>query len=420
MLDDHFNLVSFGSLDLLLAELAEASDKVTEPRQRETEPNFEHVENEMLDLCSGLSLPSILFLRCVVRSVSDNVPLASIASGFHFFQSRIDDESLRKTVVKDWVLSATPTSLSTCIPVVKSEHVMRVLTQPRDDDYYCLFRFELAVAVAQTCQRSISTADTCYALVSNLPESVKINRLVKSSNWEDLRQIGFPLWVESHEELKRQCAALLRKSTADLNAAAPEDKQALRILTQQTLFWAVIGGCSPRTVAAWKWRDNPKIFKLLSADWNNRETRDGALRAAVAHKGKAEFMFAAAILIWLGDLPGACRDCLLRGLGDWQLCLLVADLIPGEQQRKVYLELWDDFVVNAKDPWLGVALARRMTLLGWEPPVSTARMLQSWMDSEVFKGETQAVSVRAGGVSLSSVCPGLQELELVMSKLGNR
>ena len=423
MLDDQFNLVSFGSLDNLLAELAAAS-KAERPKQPRVETEkTARVGEDMLIVCSGLPLSSILFLRCLVRSITDNVPLASIASGFHFFLNRMNDEELRQTVIKDWVLSATSDSLVASLAVIQADEVMKILTTPCEIDFFCFFRFELALAVAVICKRSISTADACYALISNLPESEKIGRAIRVHSWESMRSSGFPVWVQSHEELKKQCAALLRQATADLNACPPEDAHAVRALTQQTMFWAVVGGCSPRTIAAWKWRENERIFNLLSSDWTAKETREAALRAAVAHKAKSEFLFAAAILIWLGDLSGACRDCIVRGLGDWQLCLFIADLLPGdEQQRKVYAQLWDEFVIHRKDPWLGFALAKRMTLRGMEAPVTASRMLQTWMDPGVFGGVDldRTLPGRAVGLVSSQTCPGLQELELVLAKFENR
>ena len=109
---------------------------------------------------------------------------------------------------------------------------------------------------------------------------------------------------------------------------------------------------------------------------------------------------------------------MLRGLGDWQLALFVADLLgPVDQQRKVYQELWDDFVLAPKDPWLGVALALRMQRIGLQPPMTHSKMLQSWMNPTVFEGGVEVVAVRSGGLRSCPVGPGLQELELVISRL---
>jgi len=394
MLDSTGNLVSFGSLDRLLEELASLV-VVAKPSPREVQvapDDSEGLRDSMRQLCEGLSLPAILFQRCLLRCISEDVPLGSIASGIHFFLERLEDPNLRNTIVNDWVLATLPSDISKSLPILKSDAVRAVLTEDASADLFCFFRFRLALVVAGETGRDVSTADACYALISNLPESQKIAGMALT--WEGLRRAGYPLWVTSPEELKRQCAALLRRSSAELGEA-PEDPLTLRRLTEQTLFWAVAGGCSPRAVGAWKWRENQKFFELLTADWAAQTTRGAALRAAVAHKRRSEFLFAAAILIWLGDLPGACRDCLLRGLGDWQLALFVADLFPGEQQRSVYQELWDGYVLAPKDPWLGFALATRMHRFGWEPPVSAARTA-GW--TRGYSGQTEPLcrSRRAG------------------------
>ncbi len=50
----------------------------------------------------------------------------------------------------------------------------------------------------------------------------------------------------------------------------------------------------------------------------------------MAHRSCGQFQAAAAIFLWLGDPLTAAYDCILRGMRDWQLALVVARL-AGDQ-----------------------------------------------------------------------------------------
>ena len=429
MFNSYGNIVSFGSLDRFLEELEinTKKDGISESVHRavrtRSDRDAARCREEISEMCQQLDMKSILLLRCLVRSITDRIPLGSIASGLVFFSDKSKDEKLKTSLIKDWVLATSPSDLSIALPVLVSTGVKNVLdSSGNSDDLFCFWRFELALVTALFMRRNLSTSDACYALISTIEESEKISMISKISpldSWEDLRMTGFPLWIVSPEQLKRQSSSLLRKYSFELREVSNSDQKQVRKLTELTLFWAAATGLSPKSVAAWKWKENQKIFTLLSSDWSLPETRESAFRAVVAYRKKSEYLFAAAVLIWLGDIHGACRDCFLRGLGDWQLALFIADLLPGESQLEIYLELWDNLVLAPKDPWLGVAICIRMQSRGLAPPALCKAMLSSWMDGSVFDSAANGVAVTPSAIESSKVSPALQELDLVLNKLSS-
>ena len=415
-------IVKFGALEELLSKLRYEPKVVSESLHAIDDQVSEDIlRGQLTEACSNLSIAAIVFLRCFVRSVLDDIALNSISSGILFFLDK--PPSFREQLLNEWIRSTSRKALLACIPILSNhemQSVLKTIDSSSQSDLYCFARFRLALILSTALNRSIATADLAFACVSSLSSEEKlasISTLEPLTDWEGYRRVGFPFWNRS--DIRPQIASLSRQYHSLLNDCLPEDRHRVRTMLQWTLFWAVVQGCSPKAVLAWKrdfyWKDNQKLIDLLNSDWSQQSVRDDATRAAINHRSSSEFLFAAVIFIWLGDNMTACRDCLYRGMGDWQLAILTVELRGKlEEIKKFYDMLWDERVVARNDPWLGVVLCLKYQSKGLHAPLTITQVL-----SGQFLAQSPLVdNLQISGPASTPPTSGLQELELIMSRKG--
>ena len=208
MLDDRGDIVSFGSLEKLLSEFDALAQREQARNQklinrldsvsnRETGVS-EETRKSFFEFCKKLTLPGVVFQRAVLRSFSDDVPLGTVATGLGFFKGKLKDADLKEKIFKEWLISCHPTYIFKLLENDKlGEILLSVKDNDSDGDEFSFNRFELSLGLAQITCRDVSTADTCYALISKLSYSDKLARSIKIvenlDSWESLRKIGFPV-----------------------------------------------------------------------------------------------------------------------------------------------------------------------------------------------------------------------------------
>ena len=431
--------VKFGALEELLNRLeieAGTSNKVQSVAVVPV-PEPIHKKSMCLAECADLTPPGRMLLRCVLRSVFEGSPLGSIPSGaVQIVLAGPSSAALNQPKAQTTV---PPASEELHAFYQKFPGLHQTLISLNEKDLFCFDRLLLAFQLCQGLNRRLSTADIAFGAVSSLSDHEKMEvvrgvlqeqgdyKLTGSTlfNWPSLRQLGYPLFIFSLIEIRQTASALSRQYHATRSSMLPEDQTGIRQALQWTLFWAVVCGCSPKAVLAWKrdfyWGSNEKISHLLSADWNDAAVRAEALKVALGHKARGEYLFSAVLFLWLGDVTAACRDCLARGMGDWQLALMVSEL---KNSLGLLDDLWSDYVVGVRDPWLGVSLGLRWERMHRESLGSTSQLsgwrvlLQLWNDWGPLRPQSPLEVASSKGPVSTLATPALQELEIVMTRKG--
>jgi WD40 repeat protein len=190
----------------------------------------------------------------------------------------------------------------------------------------CGMKFLLAYKMYSFLRRSLppterpsalTSTDFIWALHSEAEDALLQICFPSDGNWSTARSLGIGYWLRKPTTLK----ALVEKIAKAQFTATKDPHDCF-------LFYLALNK-KPALVALFKAVKNVPVHDFLRNDFNLDKWKTAAMKNAYVLLGKQKFELAAAFFLLGGQLKD-CVDVCIKKLGDYQLALLVARLVEGD------------------------------------------------------------------------------------------
>jgi hypothetical protein len=204
----------------------------------------------------------------------------------------------------------------------------------------CAVRFLLAFKIFSFLKKSLppderptsmTSIDFAWAFHSEATETLLQTCLPGDATWPAAQSIGLGLWLRNPIVLRS-----LVERMAKAQFAANKDPN------DCALFYLALDK-KPQLLSLYKAMKNTAIADFLKNDFADPKWQTAALKNAYVLLGKQKFELAAAFFLLGGQLRDAVGICLQK-LGDYQLALVIARLVEGDD-GPVFKNVLDTYLV---------------------------------------------------------------------------